>query len=143
MAAQAAHATIRVMNWDTLHDLVALRERATRRPSQPDAAWSPNVDLLETATAFLLVAELPGLGADDFRVSATGDGLVLTGQRRTSSPAPQRYLRLERGHGRFSRAFSFGQAIDANAIVASFERGLLTITIPKADVPSDRRITIE
>lgn len=131
------------MNWDTLHDLVALRERASRRPSQPDAAWSPSVDLLETATAFLLVAELPGLASDDFRVSATHDGLILAGERRSTGPAPQRFLRLERGHGRFSRAFSFGQAIDANAIVATFERGLLTITVPKLDVPADRRIRIE
>ncbi len=131
------------MNWDTLHDLVALRERATRRPSEPDAAWTPSVDLLETDTAFLLVVELPGLAADEFQVSAVADGLVLTGERRNTTPAAQRYLRLERGHGRFSRAFNFGQAVDASAIVATFERGLLMITVPKAAVPADRRITIE
>jgi HSP20 family protein len=133
---------LNVMDWDPLHELVALRDRSSRRPSQPDGAWTPNVDLLETEAAFVLVAELPGLKDGDLEITATSDGLVLAGQRRVLAPPAQRFLRMERGHGRFSRAFAFGEPIDVSGIKAHFDRGLLTITVPKAAPAPDRRITI-
>ncbi len=130
------------MNWDPLHDLVALHERGERRPPSGDGAWMPLVDLLETDGAFLIVAELPGLGADDFTITATADRLVLSGARRSAGTAAQRFLRLERGQGRFSRSFAFASPIDARAISAHFDAGLLQITVPKANGGSDRRIEV-
>lgn len=130
------------VNWDSIHDLMALRERRARRTTSPEAGWAPPVDLLETEVAFVLVVELPGLGPDDFAISATQDGLVLSGSRPAPVPVPERYLRLERGQGRFTRTFSFGQAINTDRINAGFDRGLLTITVPKATSRAERRIPI-
>jgi HSP20 family protein len=130
------------MNWDPLQEFVGLRDRALQRARQPDTAWTPSVDLLETESAFLFVIELPGLGAADFTINATSDGLSVTGQRPAVTPAPQRFFRMERGHGRFSRTFTFSEAVDANGIKATFERGLLNITVPKAASRADRRITV-
>jgi HSP20 family protein len=128
--------------WDPLHELTVLHERATRCPSPKDAGWTPQVDLLETAVEYQIVAELPGLAEGDFSIDATSDGLVLSGQRPAPNPPPDRYLRMERGQGRFVRAFSFGEPIDVGAIKASFDRGLLGITVPKLNAPVDRRIAI-
>ncbi len=102
----------------------------------------PLVDLLETDTAFVIVAELPGLGADDFSITATADRLVLSGARRAGSAAP-RFLRLERGHGRFSRSFAFASPIDVGGIAAHFESGLLQVTVPKARAGTDRRVEVQ
>lgn len=101
----------------------------------------PLVDLLETDTAFLIVAELPGLGADDFSITATADRLVLSGAR-PAGPAAPRFLRLERGHGRFSRSFAFASPIDVSGISARFESGLLQVTVPKASMGTDRRVEV-
>jgi HSP20 family protein len=120
------------MNWDPLHELVALHERATRRSAGEESAWAPSVDLLETGEAFLIVVELPGIAAGDFSITASANGLVLSGQRPATIPAPKRFLRMERGHGRFSRSFSFGEPIDPAAVKATFERGLLQVCVPKA-----------
>jgi HSP20 family protein len=130
------------MNWDPLHELIALHDRSTRRPAPPDGAWSPSADLLETDAAFLLVVELPGLRPSDFSITASADGLVIAGQRPMISPAPQRYLRMERGYGRFSRTIAFAEPIAAGEVQARFERGLLIVTVPKAGPATTRRIAI-
>jgi HSP20 family protein len=132
---------LEAMNWDPLHELVALQERS-RQPIPPDAAWTPSVDMLETRDAFVIVVELPGARAEHLSITATQDGVVLSGERPAPAPPPQRFLRVERGYGRFSRAFNFAEPVDVNAIGAKFERGLLTITVPKAYPASEHRINI-
>jgi HSP20 family protein len=127
------------MNW---RDLMALHERATRHPASQDGAWTPSVDLVETEAAFLIVVELPGLGPGDFSITAAADGLTLSGERPPMSPNPQRYFRMERGHGRFSRTFAFADAVQADGIRATFERGVLRITVPKLAARDTRRISI-
>lgn len=130
------------MIWDPLHELVSLHDRVNRRHGQGDAAWTPPVDLLETHDAFVLVAELPGFKAADVTVTATAGTLILTGERPPVVPAPERFLRIERGSGRFSRSFTFGEDIDVEAITATFERGLLTIRVPKASAGRHAHIVI-
>lgn len=130
------------MIWDPLHDLVALHDRVNRRHGQGDAAWMPAVDLLETNEAFVLVAELPGFKVPDVTITATAGTLVLAGERPPAAPAPDRFLRIERGSGRFSRSFTFGEDIDVDGITATFERGLLTIRVPKASAGRHARIVI-
>ncbi|MGD9858298.1 MAG: Hsp20/alpha crystallin family protein [Vicinamibacterales bacterium] len=130
------------MNWDSLQDLIALRERQARRAAPPESGWAPSVDLLETDGTFVVFVELSGLSAHDFAISATQDSLTISGERPATTPPPQRYVRLERGQGRFSRSFSFGQSINAEQIAAVFERGVLTITVPKTTVRTEHRIPI-
>lgn len=130
------------MIWDPLHELVTLHDRVSRRHGQGDASWVPPVDLLETSEAFVLVAELPGFKAADVTITATAGTLVLAGERPLLAPAPERFLRIERSSGRFSRSFAFGEDIDVEAITATFERGLLTIRVPKASATRHARIVI-
>jgi HSP20 family protein len=127
------------MNWDPLHQLATLHRRVDQRHIAGDASWTPAVDLLETHEAFILVAELPGFQADDVTIEATAGTLLLAGER---SPAPGRFLRIERGSGSFARRFEFGEDIVVDAITATFERGLLTIRVPKASASHHARIVI-
>jgi HSP20 family protein len=129
------------MHWDPFHDLLAFGQRTSQRP-QRDAAWTPTVDLLETDAAFLIFVELSGLGPHDFAINTVGNELQLTGERPPVDPPPQRYLRMERGHGRFARTFTFGDPVKMSAVEAAFDRGLLRITVPKSN-EGDRRIAIE
>jgi HSP20 family protein len=54
----------------------------------------------------------------------------------------EQYHRVERGHGRFSRAFSLPEPIDVGAVTADLRDGILTLTIPKLRDRSARRIDV-
>lgn len=97
----------------------------------PGRFWQPAADVLETAEAFVILVELPGLRREDIGLEVRGQRLILYGERRMELEAPATHHRVERGHGPFARAFTLGRDIRAEAIEAACKDGLLTVTIPK------------
>jgi HSP20 family protein len=106
--------------------------------------WTPPVDLYETAGAFVLTAEVPGLTRDQVDIQAEESRITIRGERAGSGPAVpcEQYHRVERGHGRFSRAFVLPEPIDIEGVAADLKEGLLTITIPKAGGRGARRVDV-
>lgn len=105
--------------------------------------WMPAVDVQETDNAFLVEAELPGLGKDDVNVTFEDGVLTLTGERKFEEETEEKnYRRVERRYGSFSRSFNLGRQVDAEAVDASFKDGLLTITVPKTEAVKPRSIEI-
>lgn len=130
------------MPWNPFDELVQIRDRALHRPGGRSGAWTPPVDLYETSSEYVLLAELPGFSASDFTVDVTTASLTLSGRRPPLDVQTVQYLRLERGQGDFSRTFAFPEPIDASRIAADFRDGLLTVTVPKAGSTPVRRIDI-
>ena len=126
--------------WDPIRDLLAIQQRLDRFAPGP-AGWSPPVDLHETAVAYVLTAELPGLDRDDLEIQMHEGRLTLSGVRRERTGACDQFHRVERGRGSFSRTFQLPLPVDAERITADLHDGVLTVTCPKADVPA-RRIDI-
>lgn len=130
--------------WDPFRDLLALHEHLGQLVGTDAPGWTPPVDLYETRTDFVLSAELPGLRRDQVDIHAEENRITIRGAR---SSAPGReipcehYHRVERGHGRFSRAFQLPEAIDVDAITADLKDGVLTVTIPKLR-QSSRKIDV-
>ncbi len=131
--------------WDPLRDLLALHEQLGQLVGTDAPGWTPPVDLYETANEFVLTAELPGLTREQIDIHAEERRIVIRGARGGDAgrdiPCEQ-YHRVERGHGRFSRAFSLPEIIDVNAITADLKEGILTVTIPKAHDRGTRRIDV-
>jgi len=127
--------------WDPFRDLLALQEQIGQIVGTDAPGWTPPVDLYETAGAFVLTAELPGLTRDDIDIHAEETRIVIRGERAGHVPCEQ-YHRVERGHGRFSRAFMLPEPIDIEAVTADLKDGLLTITIPKAGGRGARRVDV-
>jgi len=133
--------------WDPLRDLLALHEQMGQLVGTDAPGWTPPVDLYETATAFVLTAELSGLTRDQIDIQAEEHRITIRGARgsATSSGAAvpcEQFHRVERGHGRFSRAFALPEAIDVDAVSAELKDGLLTVTIPKAASRGGRRVDV-
>ena len=127
--------------WDPLRDLLAIQQRLDRFAPGP-AGWQPPVDLYETADAYVVTAEVPGLDRDDIDIQ-TGEGrLTLSGARQEPPIACEQFHRLERGHGSFQRTFQLPLPIDHSAVTADLKDGVLTVRIPKLPGPSTRRIPI-
>lgn len=92
--------------------------------------WAPAVDVLETEDAYLLFAELSGVGREDIQLQVRERRLELSG-RRQPHPENRNFLRMERSYGPFRRAFDLDVPVDTDAIAARFERGILRIEVPK------------
>lgn len=95
-------------------------------------AFSPALDVSDDETHLEVVAELPGLTADDVRVDVQPGVLVLSGEKHHESEgASDGYYRVERSFGTFRRAVPLPSTIDIDEVDASFKNGLLTVRLAK------------
>jgi HSP20 family protein len=109
---------------------------ATRR-------WIPPMDLVETEDHFVLKADLPGLTESDVNIEVESNVLTISGERKTEHEAKKDgYYRLERSMGSFSRSLTLPEGIDAEAVTASFDGGVLEVRIPKPAEAKPRRVQI-
>src|SRR3954468_14146228 len=109
---------------------------ATRR-------WVPAMDLVETAEAFVLRADLPGLTQDDVNIEIEDNVLTVSGERKAEHESKEEgFYRLERAFGAFSRSLTLPKGVNAEAVAASFTNGVLEVRIPKPEQTKPRRIEI-
>jgi HSP20 family protein len=128
--------------WDPFRDLLALHEQLGQLVGTDAPGWTPPVDLYETSGVFVLTAEVPGLARDEIEIHAEESRVVIRGERAAGHVPCEQYHRVERGHGRFSRAFLLPEPIDVDNVSADLKDGLLTVTIPKAGGRGGRRVDV-
>ena len=105
--------------------------------------WVPPVDIRETDDELTLLAEVPGLGKDDVNVTLENNVLTLSGERRFEKDADKEgYHRIERSYGSFTRSFTLPANVQTDQVKASFEQGVLSITLPKREEAKPRKIDI-
>jgi HSP20 family protein len=96
--------------------------------------WNPSVDLYETAEAFILEADLPGVNSSDVKVEIENGDLVLQGWRSLEKKHNHgQFHTMERSSGHFLRRMKLPQSVDKGAIKAEFHDGVLRVTIPKSE----------
>jgi len=106
--------------------------------------WVPAMDLMEADDHFVLRADLPGLGEDDVSIEVQDNTLTIAGERKSEHEQRERgWYRLERSFGRFSRSLSLPEGVNADAISAEFDKGVLEVRIPKPEERKPRRVEIK
>lgn len=101
------------------------------------------VDLWETAEAYFLRADLPGITADDIDINVTADTVSISGEMKGQQDvSTEGWLRQERRHGKFVRAFTLPTQLEANKVEATFENGVLHLVLPKAEAVRPKQIKI-
>ena len=128
--------------WDPLRDLLALQQQIGQLVGTDAPGWTPPVDFYETSDALVLTVELPGLRREQVDIQAEENRVVIRGERASGHVPCEQYHRVERGHGRFSRAFMLPEPIDVDAVTADLKEGLLTLTMPKAAGRGARRVDV-
>ena len=113
------------------------------REDSDGAYWNPAVDIEEKADAYVLRAELPGVAAENLRLTEESGVLTITAERNNErSESSAGYRHVERRTGRFVRRFRlpFDETCD---IKAAYRDGVLEVRIPKQEPPPARSIAIQ
>jgi HSP20 family protein len=112
---------------------------STARPERAGRTISPRVDIYETDKAFVLLADMPGVGAGGLDVVTEGDELIIHG--RVERPAsPPDYQEFELGD--YHRAFALTEDLDTNGISATLRDGVLRVEIPKSPGVQPKKIPV-
>ena len=103
-------------------------------------------DITEKDGNYILEAELPGFKKDDIRIDLEKDCLTISAEHsgeNEENDSERNFVRRERFYGSYSRSFNVS-GIDTDAISASYEGGVLKLTMPKKtpEVPASRRLEI-
>ncbi|HVE79633.1 MAG TPA: Hsp20/alpha crystallin family protein [Gemmatimonadaceae bacterium] len=114
------------------------------RRSGGGTGWTPAVDVRETERELTLDFELPGIDPGHVDVSVDAGILTVRGEKREERKEGEegRYHVIERSYGTFTRSFQLPQGVDEEQISADFDKGILSVRIPKAALPQPRRIQI-
>lgn len=144
-----------IVRWDPGRELDALQGEMNRvfdgffgrgAGSAPVAGrrWVPAMDLVETDDSLVLRADLPGVKREQIEIEVKDGVLTVSGERRSESEDRREgYHRVERSFGRFSRSLGLPKGVSADSVSASFEDGVLEVTMPKPVEVQPTRIEVK
>lgn len=106
-------------------------------------SFVPGIDISETDNTFQITAELPGMQKDDIDISLDNGRLSISGERKFEKEEEgKKFHRVETRYGTFNRSFQLPDNVDEESIQATYENGLLNITIDKAEDKVKKKIEI-
>lgn len=108
-----------------------------------NSSWAPACDIFEDKEGIKIVAEVPGLGPADVKISLENNTLTIRGEKKqVAEEKTERVHRYERSYGVFERSFILPTTVDPDKVVADVVNGLLTITLPKVERAKPREIQV-
>jgi HSP20 family protein len=106
-------------------------------------AWMPALDVRETEDRFEVKMDLPGLEPKDVNVTFEDGMLTVSGKRQfESEDKGDTWHRVERSFGTFARSIRLPQTADTEKIDATFDKGVLTVSVPKNEQAKPRQIEV-
>ncbi len=129
---------------DRVFDRFFPSREQSQESSSSRTVWRPQMDLLETDEDYRLHLDMPGMSKDDLKISYQDNELVVSGERKsTHTDEDEEFVRVERSFGQFRRAFTLPRTVDAENINATYDNGVLTVTVPKTEKVKPRQIEIQ
>lgn len=106
--------------------------------------WEPSVDVYETATDIVVIAELAGIDADNIEVTVNSNKMMIRGERTISDPQNRKnYYQMEISCGPFERIITLPSTIDIDNTRVEYANGLLKITSPRLNELQNQKVTIK
>jgi HSP20 family protein len=139
-----------LVRWDPFRELTALQTEVNRlfsRVGGGDVAerqsWTPSIDVIETNDNIKLKAELAGMDPKDINIEVQDNVLTVSGERRFQEEVKEdKYYRIERRYGSFSRSIALPQTVNEEGIEAKYENGVLEVVVPKAEIAKPKKISV-
>jgi HSP20 family protein len=144
-----------IVRFDPFREVAVLQDRMSRvfgdlsRRFDDDVtargAWVPPVDIYENDQhELVLKAELPDLKREDIDIRVESNALTLSGQKKAEQEVNEdRYHRIERTYGHFSRTFGLPPTVDTGKIAAEYKNGVLTVRLPQREDARPKQIQVE
>ena len=144
-----------IVRFDPFREMAVLHDRVNRvfgdlqRRYDDDVAargaWVPPVDIFENEQhELVLKAELPDLKREDIDIRVENNTLTLSGQKKSEEEVNEdRYHRIERTYGHFSRTFTLPNTVDTGKIAADYKNGVLTVRLPKREDARPKQIQVQ
>ncbi|HSB65476.1 MAG TPA: Hsp20/alpha crystallin family protein [Anaerolineales bacterium] len=138
--------------WDPFQEMLNLRRTVDRLfdNAAPDhdwpqpAMWGLSVDLVENKDDFIVKASVPGIHPDDLDISYSDDTLTIKGEIKEDKETKEDQFHLrERRYGSFMRSIALPTKIKGDEIQASYQNGVVTLRLPKAEEVKPKRIAIK
>ena len=143
--------------WEPGRELNTLRDRMDRLFNETfgrgwgggeeglaNTVWMPPVDVYETGDSIVLKADLPDVNKDAVDISIENNTLTLRGERKLENETKDKnFYRMERSYGTFTRSFTLPPTVAADKVEASFDNGVLTLTLPKREESKPRQIKVK
>jgi HSP20 family protein len=106
-------------------------------------SWAPAVDIYETEHELVVKADVPDVDPKDLDIRVENNILTIRGERKFEKKVDENnYLRVERAYGSFTRSFSLANTVNAEAIKADYQNGVLTLSIPKREEAKPKQIKV-
>ncbi len=109
----------------------------------PGLVFTPAVDIFETEKAITLLADMPGVKADDLTIDLRDNTLTLSADTTPVENAEVDDILVEYQSGRYYRQFTLGEMINQEEIDAKLNDGVLRLTLPKVEKAAPKNITVK
>jgi HSP20 family protein len=131
---------------DPFEELRRMQERMSRlfeelpealgpsAPARMESTQMPYVDVVDRDNDIIVTADMPGVDKKDIKINIRGDMLEISAERKAEKEEKEKgYLRHERSYDRFYRSIRLPSSVEKDKAKASFNNGVLEITLPKAE----------
>jgi len=107
------------------------------------SAWAPAVDIYETEHDLVIEADVPDVDPKDLDIRVENNILTIRGDRKFEKKVnEENYLRVERSYGSFARSFTLANTVNADAIKAEYQNGVLALSLPKRGEAKPKQIKV-
>lgn len=111
-------------------------------------SWSkgtfvPELNVYETEKEFEITLALPGMRKEDINISFENNTITISGERELKEEEGTKYHRIESRFGKFERSLPLPNVIDEENIDATYENGVLTVTVPKIKEKAGKKIEVK
>ncbi|MGD8229440.1 MAG: Hsp20/alpha crystallin family protein [Desulfobacteraceae bacterium] len=111
--------------------------------TRPGPTFTPAVDIFETEKEIILVADIPGVKADNLQIDVRDNILTLAGEVERPEGQGEVDVLREYDTGKYHREFTLSEMIDQSKIEAELKEGVLRLTLPKVEPVSPRKVTVK
>jgi HSP20 family protein len=143
--------------WDPFRDLMSIQNELNRlfgrtygggeagTGTGATGTWVPPLDVFESNEKYVVAVELPGIDPADVEVAVEDSTLTIKGQREFfyKDAGEDAFRRIERRYGQFTRTLTLPATADVEKVDAAFDKGVLTIEVPKREEAKPRKITVK
>jgi HSP20 family protein len=118
--------------------------RALTRWNAPASVEFPAVNVWVAENNAFVTSELPGVEPEDIDISVAGKSLTIRGSRKSEDlKEGESFHRRERWHGQFTKTLEMPFSIESGKVDAKFVKGILNISLPRAEAEKPRKISVK